>query len=280
MAQAVAPSGSRAIDAAAEAVIQSFRDCFMRRANGATQGCNPCFAPQKARNSFAQDADRKQFANVVGLTKGHEMNLKMTAAAAIAALMMAGGVASASVINNTGTCQFGTEEDFQASADVFTSTACVGELAGNDSSTVLNDPSNFDDGALFGSTSWQLDSKIERGDDEQSTVFLDPDPAGRLSATLDGDQLSGIWTVTNWDGVAKAMLVLKGGNGFAAYNLDLSAGLTGGWSTQALVVGNNNNTPALSHVSLYTTPIPLPAAGWLMLAGIGGLAALRRRKTV
>jgi hypothetical protein len=25
-------------------------------------------------------------------------------------------------------------------------------------------------------------------------------------------------------------------------------------------------------------PVPLPAAGWLMLAGLGGLAALRRAK--
>lgn len=28
----------------------------------------------------------------------------------------------------------------------------------------------------------------------------------------------------------------------------------------------------------FALPVPLPAAGWLMLAGIGGLAALRRRK--
>ena len=29
----------------------------------------------------------------------------------------------------------------------------------------------------------------------------------------------------------------------------------------------------------YASPIPLPAAGWMLLAGLGGLAALRRRQT-
>lgn len=28
----------------------------------------------------------------------------------------------------------------------------------------------------------------------------------------------------------------------------------------------------------YTPPVPLPAAGWMLLAGIGGLTAMRRRK--
>ena len=37
--------------------------------------------------------------------------------------------------------------------------------------------------------------------------------------------------------------------------------------------------PALDDVSIRLAPIPLPAAGWLMLAGLGGLAALRRRRT-
>jgi hypothetical protein len=42
---------------------------------------------------------------------------------------------------------------------------------------------------------------------------------------------------------------------------------------------------SLSHITFYDTgetpppPIPLPAAGWLLLAGVGGLAAMRRKKT-
>ena len=39
----------------------------------------------------------------------------------------------------------------------------------------------------------------------------------------------------------------------------------------------------LSHITLIdgdTTPIPLPAAGWLLLGGLGGLAAMRRRNKV
>ena len=41
------------------------------------------------------------------------------------------------------------------------------------------------------------------------------------------------------------------------------------------VVGDELDQCRLSHV---TTVVPVPAAGWLMIAGIGGLAALRRRK--
>ncbi len=179
------------------------------------------------------------------------------------------------------TCQFGTETDFTASADVWTSKDCVGQLSGNDaigndsgSNVDLNNPLNFGGMPLFGAANWSLDTKIE----SNGTTS----PSGILFASFESDLLSGDWSVSSWAGVGKAALVLKGGNGFAAYLLDTTAGLSGEWSTQALTVGNNNNQPALSHVSLYTapTPIPLPAGGILLISALGGLgfAARRRRK--
>jgi hypothetical protein len=40
----------------------------------------------------------------------------------------------------------------------------------------------------------------------------------------------------------------------------------------------NANNSAILQASFTVAPIPLPAAGWMLLAGIGGLAAVRRKK--
>lgn len=189
------------------------------------------------------------------------------------------------------TCQFGTEAQFTANADVWTSTACVGPITGNDAigndsgaNVNLNNPATFG-GPLFGSTNWELDTRInvleDKSTDPSTFSFASAAPSGILSATLGADALSGTWSVTSWAGIEKAMLILKGGNGFAAYLLDLTVGLNGEWITQALKNGGGQQ-PALSHVSLYTTPapIPVPAAGLLLITALGGLglAARRRRK--
>jgi hypothetical protein len=85
------------------------------------------------------------------------------------------------------------------------------------------------------------------------------------------------------------MAVLKGGPTFSAYEIDVALGTSGSWDTTGILKGNDRPGPGLSHLTLYQTGgsnptprtvIPLPAAAWLMIAGIGGLAVVgRRRKT-
>ena len=178
------------------------------------------------------------------------------------------------------TCQFGTEAEFTATADVWTSTACSGEIAGNDSDQnggagIVN--VNVQDGGLFGFTSWVLDSRYDQDDGTYN-------PDGILNiSNITSNLFEGDWSVDSWDGVQAAMLVLKGGNGFAAYLLDMTAGLDGEWITQALTVGKKGNTPAISHISLYTVEVaavPVPAAGLLLIGALGGLALLRRRRNL
>lgn len=207
-----------------------------------------------------------------------EMNtFKFLRLSAFAATFVVGGVLWPAANASAKSCQFGTEGEFTASADVFTSTACIGEVSGNDSASLFNDE------AYFGENTWVQNTKIdvleEETDESKTYSFKDPDPSGILSASLGDDALSGTWSVSSWAGIEKAVLVLKGGKGFAAYLLDLAAGTEGKWSTQALTVGNDNQ-PALSHVALYTTPsvIPLPAAGWMLLSALGGLGLVARRR--
>ncbi|MGI3212174.1 VPLPA-CTERM sorting domain-containing protein [Roseovarius tibetensis] len=74
-----------------------------------------------------------------------------------------------------------------------------------------------------------------------------------------------------FDELGELFGVSRGGGIFA---LDFDAGSstqTSGISSD--VLGGAELTDAAS-----VAPVPLPAAGWLMIAGLGGLAALRRRK--
>ncbi|TNF64832.1 MAG: VPLPA-CTERM sorting domain-containing protein [Rhodobacteraceae bacterium] len=49
----------------------------------------------------------------------------------------------------------------------------------------------------------------------------------------------------------------------------------------AITMTNGRNDGfGIDSVGVAVAPVPLPAAGWLMIAGLGGLAALRRRRKV
>jgi hypothetical protein len=95
--------------------------------------------------------------------------------------------------------------------------------------------------------------------------------------------LSGLWEILVPTGftLTNAFIALKSGEGqldpdFALFSIPDGI-LSGSWSIDA---GNQS----LSHISLYGTlvpaTVPVPAAGLLLIGALGGLAALRRRRTL
>ncbi|SDF16515.1 VPLPA-CTERM sorting domain-containing protein [Limimaricola pyoseonensis] len=73
-------------------------------------------------------------------------------------------------------------------------------------------------------------------------------------------------------------IAVKGAQAHKLY--EIAAGTLSGQVGTAGLINNGGNRPAISHVSFYgaPAPIPLPAAGWLLLAGLAGMAGLRRAR--
>lgn len=172
-------------------------------------------------------------------------------------------------------------------------TACAGAFAGNDVGAQgtlldrLNGEGDFENEALF--------------DDFAATFFDDWTQFGKsdvmgsgVTATTDpDDETIGTWSVDFTPSAEKVFAVsLKGGNSFSVYLFELSEGsnLFGGdYSMQGVFrVGNNQNIPKLSHLTVATWSggrtdldvgvIPLPAAGWLLISGLGALGLMSRRR--
>lgn len=65
---------------------------------------------------------------------------------------------------------------------------------------------------------------------------------------------------------------------FDIYNMDMAGLFTSDTSAMIHVQGLNSGGSTKYLGGDAPAPVPLPAAGWLMLAGLGGLAALRRKR--
>ena len=163
------------------------------------------------------------------------------------------------------------------------------------SADVDND-SNAAVAGMFGVAGWDQKAKINFPKDYAGGIL-----SSNSVLTLTGNTLTGGWTISAsvfaaWE---KVMLVFKGGDkalpdAVIAYLITGSSvtGATGAYSSPFFDEEIDKKTKVvtykmkgISHVSLYAAkavlpppPVPVPAAGFLLLGALGGLAALRRRR--
>lgn len=134
-----------------------------------------------------------------------------------------------------------------------------------------------DDLSMFGLTGWGNGDSTDSSAGDGSVMFAS---APVVKAT------GGIWSLQSYEGYNPLMIVLKSGTQYGAFLItEMFSGLSGTWAItqeQCNRKGCKTTGKALSHASVYyngePSAVPLPAAGFLLLGALGGLAALRRKR--
>lgn len=142
---------------------------------------------------------------------------------------------------------------------------CSGIWEGNDNQDLVDENGN----PLFGIVGWEEILKL----DASSGTETD----GDMTLTVTNHDRGGDWSLTGYDDYESLMFVLKGGDAFSAFLVDPEdTELAGTWD-DASMHGD------LSHWTVYgvledVAEAPLPAAGLLLLGGVGAMVAFGRRR--
>jgi hypothetical protein len=150
------------------------------------------------------------------------------------------------------------------------SLSCVDNVPGGPGGNVKEAQMNAN--AVSGKTGWMDLGKINT-----------PGTSGGV-LEITGAGQSGTWKLSDgnsFDPLAFYSLALKAGRANVVYLLDTSD-TSGTWSTAGLM-NRGGQQPALSNITLFgtsTSPsqVPLPAAAWLLIGGIGALGAASRKR--
>lgn len=158
---------------------------------------------------------------------------------------------------------------YDLSADVSGAVDCEISSAGNDRTTTTPMTVNRG-GGFFDIDTWEYEGAL-----------------GSAGLTGTGSGKSGTYDLTSmFDGLTgDVMLVFKGARGtsLVAYELDLD-NLAGTWTTpfdcDRFACNKNGKPKWARHISVYSNlaPIPLPAAGLMLIGALGGLALVKRRR--
>jgi hypothetical protein len=206
----------------------------------------------------------------------------LTTLAAAGLLAVSAGSASAATITLAGSS---ATEDSCRRSNFTTSVACDGTITatgpgegGNVSANDLNGVFAADGITL---NSW---SQIDRIGTVSAGTSTGENGLFRVVANVGSSQ--GTWSLIPnfaFDPTMIYAFALKGARDQVAYVMDYVAG--GNWFSSDLQTPSGQ-TAGLSNITLFatrnpTTPpvVPLPAAGWLLVGGLAGLAALKRRRT-
>lgn len=177
----------------------------------------------------------------------------LTVAAAVLSMGVAGGASAATFV----------------SSGVFSQNECVGQ--GSFANCTLNGAASV--------AKFKFDKGVAIGTVLNNTVFPAID-GSEFQVSLD-NRRSGAWSYTpgNGDPLTITAFVVKTKGKYSVFTWDPSSGSD---LSDILFNTRDMDRNSLKYVSFYSgnniSPVPLPAAGLLLIASLGGLAALRRRR--